>query len=356
MGHEIKVILIKMTRRTKSFFANPVPHVHNCLALVGLIILVAMAPLALSAQIQATDQQGRKILIYPDGTWVLVDSTATPGSPADKKPKAPGRTPAPKAEAAPKDKKGPRNGKADLDVFGEALTLDTVGSAQREREMVNAMSLPPAPDTLAATGNAVPIGQAPVLLTPPLPTLDRWKVPVRTEVLPHPTSAQPCQFTRNQLDEFTGRQLRALAESYFFGFRKAEEAEGGARAPSTEDYLSVYAGFSQDGENYFLHLTFVLHSPYGRAEYGYIPEGASLQLMLIDGEVVPLNALKADRGRVVGEETHYRAQFFVDPKLRKILQGGEVDKVRMAWSSGHETYEVYDVDFIARLLRCFFVK
>ncbi len=326
---------------------------------VALLLGVALSvPSTVWSQIQATDQQGRKILVYPDGTWKLVDSTAATAPPtAQHEPPARQAKPKEKQPAQPRDKdKTPaKRAKADLDVFGEALQLDTAGLAQKERDIVAEVALPSASDT-AATAMTAPTDPAPILMAPPPATADRWKTPVAAQVLPHPGTSQPCRLVRDQVDEFTGKRLRTVAESYFFGHRRNDETEGGAKPSPKDDYLSVFSGLSQEGENCFLTVTFLLHSPYGRAEYGYIPERAPFQLMTVSGEVVALTAMSADRGRVVGDETHYRALFYLDPKIRKTLQSAEVDKVRFGWSGGSETYEVYDVDFVSRQLKCLFPK
>lgn len=244
-----------------------------------------------------------------------------PKTPKTKAPKSKGKT---VVKAAPVEedklvlKKESPNAKApvgnDLDLFGDAA-------------------------------NPRPEPRVPQLPTPS----DRWKTPVAPRVLPYPYMEQ-CEFAYNEVDEFTAKPRKGLKEDLFFAYTRKEDRE----FLREKDFLECFAAIISEDKELFLSLSYTMDSPYGRSEYGYVEAGAPLEILFVNGEHLKLLALKPDKGRVnANKKTVYKTTYLIDSKVRKMLARMEIDKIRMSWSVGVEDYEVYDVDFLIRKLKCF---
>ena len=52
----------------------------------------------------------------------------------------------------------------------------------------------------------------------------------------------------------------------------------------------------------------------------------------------------------------YKPQYLIGSNQAKELSKGEVDRIRLVWSSGYEDYEIYELDFFINQFRCLEVK
>ena len=55
-----------------------------------------------------------------------------------------------------------------------------------------------------------------------------------------------------------------------------------------------------------------------------------------------------------GQFFTYRSQYALDAVVLKKLRKTELDKLRIAWSTGYEDYEVQGIDVLIREGRCLF--
>lgn len=160
-----------------------------------------------------------------------------------------------------------------------------------------------------------------------------------------------CQIVFEGKDERTGRKRRDVKQSYLFSY--------------TDDRLRPYLknkeylrceGFltSIDGGFRFLALEFTFAYPNAREAYGFIEKGSILTLKLLNGNYVNLFSGKMERGSydTQTEELTYSVYYPIDNSQLKLLTAGELDAIRVFWSTGFEEYEVYQLDFFFNQLNC----
>jgi len=116
-----------------------------------------------------------------------------------------------------------------------------------------------------------------------------------------------------------------------------------------EGYLTSLAGGFR-----YLSLEFTFAYPNAREAYGFIEKGSYLVINLLDGQTVYLKAGKMDRGSYDTEKEllTYRVNYPMNQSVLNTLGKGEVDTMRMYWSSGFEEYEVYYLDFFRNQIHC----
>ncbi len=105
---------------------------------------------------------------------------------------------------------------------------------------------------------------------------------------------------------------------------------------------------------HLLNLTFTINDVNARRAFGSLPRNGVAILKLLDGETLTLYNLKPDEGQPDASNTSFtfRGQYTLEPGMFKKLQKTLLDKVRIAWSTGYEDYEVHNVDVLARQLSC----
>ena len=101
-------------------------------------------------------------------------------------------------------------------------------------------------------------------------------------------------------------------------------------------------------------LAITIASRNARREYGYIKSGSLLNIKLLDGKTVSLFSQGDQLGAINSStgSTTYTIKYPIDFQKEKLLAKGDVDRVRVVWSTGYEDYEVYNVDFFQNQLSC----
>lgn len=159
-----------------------------------------------------------------------------------------------------------------------------------------------------------------------------------------------CTLMTNEVDEFTGKEKKIGKPITLF----THTPEAARKFMRSDDYLNCSANFSRIGSFKTLHLTITVDSQFGQSEYGTIEDNSALIIKMIDGSTVELVCDKGDQGRVdkIKNQTIYNVFYIVESSFERQLNGGEASKVRLVWSVGFEDYELYDVDFFTRQIKC----
>ncbi len=172
----------------------------------------------------------------------------------------------------------------------------------------------------------------------------------RFSTLIHPP-APACRLTYDGLDEQTGLNRRDVEKQLLFThtderLRLYLKDKDYLRC---EGYLTALAG----GYRY-LSLEFTFAYPNAREAYGFIEKGSYLVINLLDGRTVYLQSGKMDSGSYDTEKEllTYRVNYPMNQSVLNTLAKGEVDSMRMYWSSGFEEYEIYYLDFFRNQIRC----
>lgn len=121
-----------------------------------------------------------------------------------------------------------------------------------------------------------------------------------------------------------------------------------------KEYLVCEAYLSSLGGYRFLTLAYTFAYPNAREAYGFIERNSVLTLKLLNGDFVNLRAGEMDRGQynTVKKELTYSVYYPVDRSLINTLKGSELDLVRVFWSSGFEEYPIQQMDFFQRQFKC----
>ncbi len=162
--------------------------------------------------------------------------------------------------------------------------------------------------------------------------------------------ARGCVLITNARDEFSGERRRELQREELFRYTN----------PSLRPYLQgrehiiCQASVSQNGKLYLLNLTFTISDANAKRAFGSLPKNGVAILKFLDGETLALTNLRADEGRTSDDKiTHtFTGQYVLDAAALKKMQKSLLDKIRIAWATGYEDYEIHQVDLIARQLGC----
>lgn len=191
---------------------------------------------------------------------------------------------------------------------------------------------------------------APASPEPRTPAAKSYKVWQPTEDLTLFPPPLPCLWSANVRDDFSGEIRRELKRSELLRHDHPKIP----RQPGADPYVLIEAWMSSLGSQATLHLLFTVRDANARVGFGGLPAGGALALKTINGETLTLSNLRADEGLSDpgGQIYTYKAQYLLDKSATKKLRDSELDKIRVAWRTGYEDYDVQQVDLIQRMLTC----
>jgi hypothetical protein len=104
----------------------------------------------------------------------------------------------------------------------------------------------------------------------------------------------------------------------------------------------------------FLNLVFIIQDPAAKKSFGGIAKNSAVILKFVDGTTLSLYTPRGDEGNFdpSGQIATFRGQYELDKSFLKKLRSTELDKIRMAWATGYEDYEVQQIDLLMRLAKC----
>ena len=206
---------------------------------------------------------------------------------------------------------------------------------------------PPLPDTTVTPPVAVEVPKKAQKPAPPVRKYQAYNP--QTDVMLHPP-APPCALAVNRRDEFSGEMQREAARSELFRYTN----------PVLKTYLQGKinilgeAALSMIGPNTTLWLTFTIRDPNVRKAFGNLPKNGVATLRTLDGVLFTLNNQQLSEGTPdeTGQVFTFRGQYPLDRTMVKKLRTTGLDKVRIAWSTGYEDYEVQNVDLLMQQAQC----
>jgi hypothetical protein len=170
-----------------------------------------------------------------------------------------------------------------------------------------------------------------------------------TDVLRNPPSP-PCRLTIEQRDAFSGELYRETAPEELFRFTSPIMK----KVLEDKTHIRCDAALTGTGPQIALRLQFTINDPNPRSTFGGLPQGSIAVLKFIDGTTHTLYNLKTDTGTPDERSGAYRftGLYPLDPATQKKIAARELDKLRIAWMTGYEDYEIYRVDVLQQLLPC----
>lgn len=169
------------------------------------------------------------------------------------------------------------------------------------------------------------------------------------DVMLHPPTP-PCQLAVNTRDEFTGATLRQTQAGELF-----HQTNPALRAYlEGKNQIVCQAAIATAGPNASLWLTFQINDPNARRAFGSLNKNSLAMLIFTDGTVLNLNNLRSDDGTTDPDTrlVTYHAQYPLDAVALRKIRSTELDKLRIAWSTGYEDYDVQQVDALMRQAKC----
>lgn len=164
---------------------------------------------------------------------------------------------------------------------------------------------------------------------------------------------RPCALAVSTRDEFSGETYRETQREEAFRFTNDVLKK---ILPPGQPHIICEAALSVGGTNIGLHLNFNIRDANARKAFGGLARNSVAILKFIDGTTFTVNNLRNDDGTPdpSGQGFNYRAQYILDPGILKKLRKNELDKIRVAWNTGYEDYDVQNVDVLMRQAKCLF--
>lgn len=163
--------------------------------------------------------------------------------------------------------------------------------------------------------------------------------------------APPCVLVRDVRDEFSGETYRELQREELFRFTNDYVKKV---IPPGQAHVICEAALAQKGTTPTLWLTFTIHDPNARKTFGGFNKNSQAVLKFIDGQTITVYNIRADEGveDASGNTLIFRAQYSLDREILKKIQRTELDKIRVAWATGYEDYDVQNLNLLRRQASC----
>lgn len=160
----------------------------------------------------------------------------------------------------------------------------------------------------------------------------------------------PCVLASQTKDEFSGEVRKETQKFEILRFTN----------PVLRNYLQgkthilCEVSMSSAGASLFLNLVYTIQDPAAKKAFGGIAKNSIAILKFVDGNTLSLYAQRGDEGVMdpTGQIATFRTQYELDKSFLKKLRSTELDKIRMAWTTGYEDYEVQQIDLLMRLAKC----
>lgn len=172
------------------------------------------------------------------------------------------------------------------------------------------------------------------------------------DVLRNPPQ-RPCALAVSTRDEFSGETYRETQRVELFRYTNAVMKK---ILPPDQPHILCEGALSSGGSLVSLHLHFRIQDANARRTFGSLGRNSVAILKFIDGTTFTLVNLRNDEGTFdpSGQSVSYRAQYALDASIVKKIRKNELDKIRVAWGTGYEDYEVQGVDALMWVGRCLF--
>ena len=287
--------------------------------------------------------------VTPDNNTASVDGAVTDTVPSSE---ASGTEPATKkSKKKPKPKK--KEKETGLDLFGPAREkqYSTPSDSASVSVTTEPSILPTNTDTVSQS-----LAPSPTVLEQESPKKKTESAPKRSKrdavmvAKPHPKALARCGLVQNSVDEMTALKRMVLGDEVLFVYNKPG---GNPKELKDQDLLTCISQVSNYGGEYYLKLTFYFAIPYARSEYGFIIENMPITFVTLSNSSIELSNEKQIQGKVMNNaSTIYEVSLPLEGKDLKALRTAEIDRIIVNWKSGTESFEVFDVDVLARQIQC----
>jgi hypothetical protein len=183
-----------------------------------------------------------------------------------------------------------------------------------------------------------------ILLSQSLLTAQKDSMPSPKEVRIN----NDCSMDFDMIDEFSGKRKRGLKARWFFSFTP----ESYQKFFPEDDYLRCEGYLVEREGELSLHLRIIIQDKTAKKTFGALEPQSKIFLYPMRGNPI---ALSTFQGAKVLEEPHqtiYECSYPIKKSRLKELKKIEIDRIRINWSKGFQTYEVYYLDFLLDQFAC----
>jgi hypothetical protein len=159
-----------------------------------------------------------------------------------------------------------------------------------------------------------------------------------------------CTFAFDVTDEFTGSQKKGLFARTFFSYTPAKYQ----KFFKDEDFIRCEGFLSQStGGLMALNINLYVASEEAKYKFGAIKANSTMVVHSMDGKQYFFMTYKGAAPKVIENITVYQCSFAIDKRDFKNLKKTEVDKIRIVFEKGIQSYDVFYLDFLIDQFSCF---
>lgn len=166
----------------------------------------------------------------------------------------------------------------------------------------------------------------------------------------HPSLQKNCQYAFDVTDELTGLRKMGLYPRHFFSYTPEEYRKFLAAGEfiRCEGFLSK----SSKG-NMALNINYYVASRQAISKFGNIRKRSPLILYTIDNKEFVLMTYEGAKAVVEGNNTYYQCSYAINKLDLKKLKKVEIDRIKISFEEGFQTYDIYYLDFLRDQFSCF---
>lgn len=160
-----------------------------------------------------------------------------------------------------------------------------------------------------------------------------------------------CNIAVNEKDDITGEIRKSTKLELLFTYTRDD------LRPYFQDkeHTTCYANVTAMGAGiYVFSLEIAIASRTAPQEYGGLLGNGTLMVILLDGTTISMVNTRSDKGKydAIRDAYIFRGNYQIPPKQVTDFLENEVDKIRVVWAQGYDTYEIYDMDFLKNHISC----
>jgi len=165
-------------------------------------------------------------------------------------------------------------------------------------------------------------------------------------------NAQECNYYKNEVDEFTGNTKIIMETESFISHTDSSLLKYYKK--KKEQYLEVSIYTAKLNETYVMYFDAIFQTKKAYEYYGAVSKGSKIIMKLADGTITELIISKSDFGDTDYDKeiTTYSSYCILGDSELETLKSSEIDKVRIYWSKGYESYDCDNPSVISNQLKC----
>jgi len=161
-----------------------------------------------------------------------------------------------------------------------------------------------------------------------------------------------CDYRTKEVDEFTGNSKVVMNEESFISHTDSSLMKYYKKKKKQYLEIECYAAKINETHAIYFYATFQTKSAYDY--YGTFSKGSKIILKMANGEMIDLIIGKSDYGDTDYDRgtTVYSTFCIIDEEEAEALKSADIEKVRIYWSKGYESYDCDNPDLLKRQLNC----